>query len=339
MGDPIRTPPTTVGSTQSLGDIELKEIQGKDKTQGPGVGTEPPPVSQGPGGTSGAPSNPEPLVDPKTASERLKDLMVSFSSKGGDLDALMQRLEEAQHELGEQQVKTQTEEIKNNKLKIDANVKDMIAKIQDSVTKMEEQKTADTVKKVFSVVAAVIGLVAAVAGVIATGGVGLAAALPIAVAAIGCIVTVLNVTGGMDAMFDAMHASPEVRMGVQIGIAALLLLGGVGCIVQSALSAATQVVNVTAKLVSIGANISMGVTKVGEGISQAVQTQLTLEVAQTEDDKKKIEISNTRIRQQQEELMKAIRDLMKQIEDGVVTTTQIMQSQSQSTQRQIRAMS
>lgn len=329
-----------LGNTQQLDEVGPKDIQGKGKPQDtPGVGLEPAPVSPDPGGSSGVPTNPTPRLDPKTMAENIQDLLAKLKSgENTDIGGLMEQLERVQSELGQQQVKNQTDQIKTNKLKLDSNLQATLGKIQENVQKMEDQKTADTVRKVFAIAGAVLGFIAAIAAVVATGGVAAPAIVGLVVAGLSLTVTVLNESGLSDMFFDAVGASPEVRLGVQLAVAGVLLIG---CIVNIGMSIkmAADVVNMTAKAVSIGVNIAQGALKVGEGIDQAVKTQLTLEIAQNEDDKKKIEISNTRIRQMQEDIMKAIRDLMKQLEDGVTTTTQIMSSQSQSTQRQMRSMS
>src|SRR5262245_54189562 len=124
-----------LGGTQQLDEIDLKDTQNKDKpSESRGVGTEPPPVGQDPGGSSGVPTNSAPRIDPKTAVENLQDLIAKLKSgQNSDISALMEQLERLNSELGEQQVKNQTDQIKTNKLKLDANLQATLGKIQESV--------------------------------------------------------------------------------------------------------------------------------------------------------------------------------------------------------------
>jgi len=357
-------PYINVGGTQSTGDVNQTPPQGG--LQGPRTDTSPPPVgSTSPGG--GAPVLAPP--DEKLVQQQQLNLLINKLGAGdGDVSIIMEKLQKVQKDVGDRQVDTQKTGIDIAKTKIDKNTSAQIQKIEEGFQKMLDEKAAETAKKVFMVVGAIFGLLGAIFGAIATGGVGLPAAIAIGVAAVGVITTVLQVSGGMDAIFDAMNLSPEARLGIQIGIAALLLIGsvasigtsiaGVGAVAAKVAQTTSQVVKLgsqavmttqqavgamagttfglVAKGIGIAGQAGSGLMKIGEGISAGVRTGAQYEVALIDDSRKSLERDNKRIKQQQEELMEAIRDLMKQLDEGVSITTQVIQGQHDLNSRLIR---
>jgi hypothetical protein len=363
----------TIGSTGhiNIGGTQAPEVDqtrgpgGPKGTQGPPtVGTEPPPVNQQPRG-SGAPPLSPPKVDPNDADNHLRELMAKLQAGDGDMSVIMEQLERIQMEAGQQQEKTAVNEIKSNKKQIEINGKEQIAKLKESAEKLKADAGWDTAKKVFAVAGAILGILAAVGTVIATGGTGIAAALPIAVACFGALTTVLQVSGLQDKMFDALGMDQKARMWTQIAIAGVLLAGAISCIVVSAVgigNAAAKVAETATKtgglvvlnassvaketaaigtstakalLLVVGrfAQAGMALTKIAEGGSAAVQTGLRYEVAVIEHDRKALARSNLQIQQQQDELMKKLKDLLKKMEDDVSATVQAMGSHHEVTSR------
>lgn len=362
-----------VGNTQTLD--EINRPQGTGGPQKPLLGTEPPPVGENDPESGGRPRLDPPRTDPKDMPNLLTQLLKKLdTSEGGDISSIMENLQRAQQELGELQEKNQTEEIKGNKNRIDQNTKDQIAKIKEAAEKLKADQGWETAKKVFAVAGAILGVIAAIGMAVASGGVGLPGAIAITTACVGAIVTVLQVSGAQDAIFDALKLDNNARMWVQIAIAGVLLVGAAASIITSFTSVANAAANVAqtagkvetvvrgglnivgyvakeapSMVVSgfklglmIAGRVSQGLmaaSKVGEGIGAGVQTGLRYEVAQIGDQRKELERANLRIKQQQQELIEAMKDLMKMLEDGVKTTAEVVKGQSEINTKMMHNMS
>jgi hypothetical protein len=327
--------------------------------------------------SGGRPRLDPPRTDPRDMPNLLTQLLKKLdTSEGGDISSIMENLQRAQQELGEMQEKTQTEEIKSNKNRIDQNTKDQIAKIKEAGEKLKADQGWDTAKKVFAVAGAILGVIAAIGMAVASGGVGLPGAIAITTACVGAIVTVLQVSGAQDAILNAIQPplSESAKMWVQIAIAGVLLVGAAASIITSFTSvanAAASVAQTAGKVESVvrgGLNIVgyvakeapsmvvsgfklglmiagrvaqglMAASKVGEGIGAGVQTGLRYEVAVIGDQRKELERANLRIKQQQQELIEAMKDLMKMLEDGVKTTAEVVKGQSELNTKMMHTMS
>lgn len=364
-----------IGNTQTLDEVDRTQGTGGPQKPQLTVGTEPPPVNQDPNSPGRPPLDP-PKLDPKELPNLLTQLVGKlWTSEGGDVSSIMENLQKAQQELGELQEKGQTEEIKSNKSRIDQNTKDQIAKIKEAGEKLKADAGWETAKKVFAIAGAVLGVLAAIGMAVASGGVGIPGAIAIATACVGAVVTVLQVSGAQDAIFDALKLDQSARMWVQIAIAGVLLAGAVASIVTSFTSVATAAANVAQTAGKVGetvvrggltivgftqqtgtslvassfrlglmiaSRITQGVTagaKVAEGVGTGVQANLRYEVAQIGDQRKDLERANLRIKQQQQELVEALKDIMKLLEDGVKTTAQVVKGQSEVNTKMIRNMS
>ena len=353
-----------VGGSQPLDNVQPTTGTNKPSST-PGVDTSPPPVDQQ-GGGSQIPQNDPPRLDPKEMTDRFREISgILRDGHDVDISVLMDKLQELQSKLGDEQVRGQTNEVKANKKSIEANTDNQIQKLSDQVKKLEEQGTWDTVKKVFSVAAAVFGVLAAVGMAIVTGGAALPAAIGIAAAVIGATVSILSTFNLTDKVFDffGVTQDKQVRANILLGINIAVVVMSIGSVVGGAVSAARQAatqalpsvaikltwktletttkgatmtvgtVKTVGEFLKIGGTIGLAATKVGEGINQIGSSVVQGEVDQLETDRKNLQLVARKTQQQQEELYEGIKKLMQELEDGVQITTQVVQSQSQTIDR------
>jgi hypothetical protein len=212
-------------------------------------------------------------------------------------------------------------------------------KIDETTEELKKQDTWDTVKKVFSMAAAVLGVIAAIGASIASGGVG----VPLVVASIALVVTTCQTFGVTDKLFDLMGASQGVRTGVMLGITiALAAVGGfsaftgIGNTFAQGASLSNMIIG---KLVNVAGTVAQGVAKATEGVGQIGSSVIQGELNKVEDDRKALERSQLRMKQQQDELIEDLKKLMEAMEEGVKMVTQTVQSQHQSVQVSMRNMS
>jgi len=348
---------TNVGGSQPLDNVQPTTGTNKPSST-PGVDTSPPPVDQQ-GGDSQIPRNDPPRLDPKEMTDRFREISgILRDGHDVDISVLMDKLQELQSKLGDEQVRGQTNEVKANKATIQANVDKQLEKLGEQMKKLEEQGTWDIVKKVFSVAAAVLGVVAAIGMAIVSGGAALPAAIGIAAALIGATVSILSTFNLTDKVFDMLGVTKDsqvrsnILLGINIACIVLSITSAVGGAISAARQAATQAlpsvaikltwktletttkgatmtvgtVKTVGEFMKMGGQIGLVATKVGEGINQIGRTVVQGELDQIDTDRKNLQVVARKM--QQEELYDSIKKLMQELEDGVQITTQVVQSQS-----------
>jgi hypothetical protein len=333
------------GGTQQISQTQdVQQTTGTDKSQG--VSTTPSLVSQQQ--TSSIPQNDPPKISQQEMIERFDGIMKQLST-GKDLDvaSIMRAIEELQFAIDSQQVETQKVGLKGVAKQIQDNVETQVKKLTEAKEKMEAEKTWNTVKEIFTWAAVVIGVVASVA----TGG-----ALSICLAGLGAALTIAQKTGAMDKAFDALGIKDQGwRTAINIGLSLLLIAGNFANIAMIAKGTGDAVTGLLSKVIAslkdpetakwIGACIKQiaalgdSGAKAGEGFAQIGGS-----VARKEGDDLNIQVKesqtqNLRLKQQQQDMIEMLKDLLKLLDDGVQGTLQVQQTQSQTTQKLIQRMS
>jgi hypothetical protein len=324
----------------------LQRSQGVGETKGPrGVGNEPPQTSRQPTSQS-IPQNPQPWVNPQTMQARFDNILQQLKpGKDIDVGEITRQIEELTYAIQKEQQKTQTTGIEGQQKSIDKNVTDQVDKLKEAQKKMEAEKVWKTFKDIFTYAA----MAVSVAGAVATGG-----ALAIGIALVGATMTTLQQTGAYDKMLEG--ASPELKLGISIGVTVLLLAGsvtnaamvakGVGAKVTEALlpqvlaklnfGNAAQMLSNTSTTMKIAGTVTDGVLKVGDGTSKIGATVVHFEVDKANNEAKQLQIQITKQQQQMEALVEALKEILKKLDEGVQTTATTIKNNAMSTDRLIR---
>ena len=287
------------------------------------------------GGLFAAPL-PQPKVEP-TSVDRLTAKLAS--NEPVDFAQLMLMFEEEQQKVDKEQQKSKVVELESNKNAIKNTVNRDLKKLDEAVEKLEKQKKWGIFGKIFKAIAIALSVVAAVA----TGGI-----LAPAIAIVAAAVTILEETGAMKKMFDAMGLSENAQKWIMVGISAALLVAGLGAAgmalkaasaAQAAAGAgAAVVVSVVMRQISAAAQVVGGVVKVGEGATQVGSAVNQYQIAKIEDDRKEIEAVNLQLKKQQDDLAQALQALIQKMEESVNAVVQIVSGQAQSIEQNMRAL-
>jgi hypothetical protein len=331
---------------------QIGQNEGPHKTQGPrqlqgltGIGSTPPLTSRPSGGPS-IPQNDPPRLTSDQMVDRFDNILKQIGGgKDIDIGEITRQIEVLQYAIQKEQQKTQTTGIDGQQKAIDKNVNDTVKKLEEAQKKMEAEKTWKTFKDIFTYAAMAVSL----AGAVATGG-----ALAIAVAAAGAAMTTLQQTGAYDKMMEG--ASPELKLGISIGVTVLLLAGsitnaamiakGVGAKVTDALlpqvlaklnfANAAQALSNTSDVVRVASTVSDGVLKVGDGATKIGGTVVHFEMDKANDEAKRLQILNAKQQQQMEALVDALKEILKKLDEGVQTAATTIKGNAMTTDRLIR---
>jgi hypothetical protein len=326
----VGTKPTDVMGTMKGDpvDADYGTAPGKQDRQTSGAGA-PPVVRETSASAVFVAPLPQPKANPASV-DRLKAVLAS--DQPVDFARLILRLEEEQQKGDQQQLQSKVVELDNRKAAIKSNVERDLKKIEEAAKKLEAAKGWG----IFGKIVRAFVVAFAVIGAVLTGG-----ALVIGVAAVGAAVTVLEETGAMKKMFDAMGVSEDAQQWIMVGISAFLVVAGLGA-AGMALKAASGAANaagaagaatiwsVVARQIAAGAQVAGGVAQVGEGATQVGLAVNQYQIAGIENDRKKIEMDNLKLKKQQEDLMQAVQELMRMMEENVQTAVQIVEDQDAS---------
>jgi hypothetical protein len=276
------------------------------------------------------PPLPQPEVDPAS----VDTLQAMLDSDQLDLSSLMIVVQELQQKVDRERTKSMVDELEANKVATQKTVDQDLKKIDEAAKKLEKAKKWNIFTKIFRALVVAFTTLAAIAT---------AGALTIAVAAIGAAVTVLEETGAMKKMFDAMGVSEDAQQWIMVGISAFLAVAGLGAAgmalkaasgaanAAGAAGAAATIWNVVVRQAAAAAQVVGGIAQVGEGATQVGAAVNQYQIAEIEYDRKKIEIENLKLKKQQDDLTIAFQELMQKIEDGVRAVLQIVKDQAELT--------
>jgi hypothetical protein len=275
------------------------------------------------------PPLPQPEADPASVN-RLKAMLES--NQPIDVGLLAMMFQQEQEKADQAQQKSMVAELDSNKATIKKTVEEDLKKIDEAAKKLESLKGWGIFGKIIRAFVVAFAAIAAVA----TGG-----ALAIVLAVVGAVVTVLEDTGAMKKMFDAMGVSADAQQWIMVGISALLLVAGLGVAgmalkaASSAASAAAgagaaTIANVVMRQIGAGAQIAGGVAQVGEGATQVGSAINQYQIAEIDSDRREVEITNRRLQKTQNDLFQRLRELMQKMEDSVRTVAEIVSRQADS---------
>jgi hypothetical protein len=275
------------------------------------------------------PPLPQPKANPESVG-RLKAML--DSNQPVDFALLLVVFQQEQEKVDQAQQKSKIDELENNKTAIKNTVDRDLKKIDEAAKKLEASKKWGIFGKILRAFVVAFTAIAAVA----TGG-----ALAIAVAVVGAAFTVLDETGAMKKMFDAMGLSADSQKWIMVGISAVLLvagLGAAGMAVKAATSAASAaagagaaiIASVVLRQIAAGAQIAGGVAKVGEGATQVGSAVNQYQIAEIESDRKTIEITNLQLKKQQDDLIQRLQELLQKMEESVQAVVQMVSGEADS---------
>ena len=254
----------------------------------------------------------------------------------------------------ERQTQMAKDRIELQKSNLDVEHKERMNEIDDSIKKMKDAEKARTVSRIFGWIGAVLAVAAAIALTIVTGGV--AAGFAIAGAAIAVSSLILNETGAMDKITEAivdklMESDPNMSRSdaqmkasliVNLSIMALSLacsIGGMAAGISAAGSAAANTAKTAvdaahtaktsvevAKTIQNGiaiANTGMAVASLGAG---AANTYFTHRSENAKADVTELEKFITMLQQRLDESQEELQILLQQIESGIGKIAELIAS-------------
>lgn len=180
----------------------------------------------------------------------------------------------------ERQTQMAKDRIEMQQDKLDAQHDERMDQIAESIQKMKDAETASKWSRAFSWIGAIVAVVAAVALTVVTGGVGTAAAFAIAGAVLSVTSLVLNETGAMDSITDALASSmketfnmskSDSKLAASLICNLTILLLSLGCGIGSMVSSVSSVASTAANVASTAAKVS----RISEATAKTVQTVMT----------------------------------------------------------------
>ena len=248
----------------------------------------------------------------------------------------------------------QTEMAKNRinlqKDTLDAEHKDRMGQIDKSIKKMKDAESASTWSRAFSWIGAIVAVAAAVLLTVVTG--GAAAGFAIAGAALAVTSLVLNETGAMDKMVNALAEHMKDAYGMSksnaklaaslicnLTICALSLGCGIASMVSGAASIASTAANVagtaqkaalisesTAKTMQTVVTIANTGVTAGSLMATGFSTYYNKRADDSKADTKEMEKFIAQLQQRLEECEEELQMLLEQIESGLSMTGQMLSS-------------
>ena len=241
----------------------------------------------------------------------------------------------------ERQTEMAKDRIELQKGSLDAEHEDRMEQIDESIQKMKDAETASKWSRAFSWIGAIVAVIAAVALTVVTG--GAAAGFAIAGAALAVTSLVLNETGAMDKMVNALADHMKSAHGMSksdaklaaslicnLSICVLSLGCGIGSMVSGAASVASTAANVAetaqkAALISesTAKTIQTGMTVVNTGVSAAslttsgVSTYYTKRSEESKADTSELEKFMKQLQQRLDESQEELQQILQQIESGM----------------------
>lgn len=292
------------------------------------------------GGTTGVDGNPETKTGGTTGVPVL-DNPDDAKAREADLAKLIAFLqldnEERQTEMARSRIETQ-------KASLDVEHKGRMKEIDDSIKKMKDAEKAAKVSRIFGWIGAVLSVVAAVALTLVTGGV--AAGFAIAGAVIAVSSLVLNETGAMDKITEAivdklMEANPNMSRSdamlkasliVNLTIMGLSIGCSVGGMVSGISSAANGVLKLSKTAIDVAKTVQNAVTITSTGVAVGAlaaggaNTYYTHRSENAKADVTELEKFITMLQQRLDESQEELQILLQQIESGIGKIAELIAS-------------
>ena len=184
-----------------------------------------------------------------------------------DADVLMTVLYAIQQKQGRDQIKTSEQRIDAKRAERQEKHEQILKKIKQAHDAKHKSNTGATVGKVFGWIG--VGLAWAMVAVVAvtTGG---AAAIPLAIAATALTAYMIaQETGATDKAIEAMHVDDKTAMGIQIGLAATMLVIMIAATIASGGAAAGGVASGVADVAAAGAEAGAAGAEAGAAGAEA----------------------------------------------------------------------
>ena len=244
----------------------------------------------------------------------------------------------------ERQTKMAKDRIELQKSNLDVEHKERMKDIDDSIKKMKDAEKAAKVSRIFGWIGAVLAVAAAVALTLVTGGV--AAGFAIAGAVIAVSSLVLNETGAMDKITEAivdklMEANPNMSRSdamlkasliVNLTIMGLSIGCSVGGMVSGIASAANGVLKLSKTAIDVAKTVQNAVTIASTGVAVGAlaaggaNTYFTHRSENAKADVTELEKFITMLQQRLDESQEELQILLQQIEAGIGKIAELIAS-------------
>jgi len=244
----------------------------------------------------------------------------------------------------ERQTQMAKDRIELQKSNLDVEHKERMKDIDDSIKKMKDAEKAAKVSRIFGWIGAVLAVAAAVALTLVTGGV--AAGFAIAGAVIAVSSLVLNETGAMDKITEAivdklMEANPNMSRSdamlkasliVNLTIMGLSIGCSVGGMVSGIASAANGVLKLSKTAIDVAKTVQNAVTITSTGVAVGAlaaggaNTYFTHRSENAKADVTELEKFITMLQQRLDESQEELQILLQQIESGIGKIAELISS-------------
>ena len=234
----------------------------------------------------------------------------------------------------ERQAEMAKERIEIQKDSLETEHKERRDKIDQSLKKMDDAKRASTASRIFGWLGAALAVVAAIVVTVVSG--GTAAAFAIAGAAIAVGALVLNETGAMDKMTEALaKAMEKAGMGKQaaqivasLALNLIIVAASLGCSIGGIASGAAAVASTVAKTVSSGMQIANSAVGVGGLVAGGVATGMNYSSQIAQSDVTELEKFIEQLRQRLEESEEELNTILEQIQNSIGQIAQLLASET-----------
>ena len=244
----------------------------------------------------------------------------------------------------ERQTQMTKDRIELQKSNLDVEHKERMTEIDESIKKMKDAEKSALVSRIFGWIGAILSVVAAVALTLVTG--GAAAGFAIAGAVIAVSSLVLNETGAMDKITEAivdtlMEANPNMSRSdamlkasliVNLTIMGLSIGCSVGGMVSGIASAANGVLKLSKTAIDVAKTVQNAVTITSTGVAVGAlaaggaNTYFTHRSENAKADVTELEKFITMLKQRLDESQEELQILLQQIETGIGKIAELISS-------------
>ena len=184
----------------------------------------------------------------------------------------------------ERQTQMAKDRIDLNKAGLDNEHEGRLKQIDDSIQKMKDAEKAATISRVFGWIGAILSVVAAAVLTVVTGGAAAGFAIAGAALAVGSLV--LNETGAMEKMVNALAdhlkdaygmSSNDAKLAASLIINLTIMAAQLGCSIGSMVSGFAAAGKAAADAAAVGANVAAQTAKATTISASAMQTAKTIQ--------------------------------------------------------------
>lgn len=194
---------------------------------------------------------------------------------------------------------------------------------------MKQADKGGLMSKIFGWVGVALAVVAAVAAVIVTGGAA-AAVVGLAIAGLAMGIMAMQESGAMDSLMTEMFGdNDKAKFWFQIGLQVALLAAGLATMaLTGGASAAGEISNLmrVAQMVQQVARIGGGVAAVAGGAAGIATGVTQYQATQDRADSKSLQAWIAKLQQQLQDEQEQLKKILKQLEDGVGITMDMLKS-------------